>query len=339
MNELTGKGRCTWAIGRRAIDTIRLCVLFFVPWLPFFTQDGSTNAQTRQDPNERFHQATEAMKQGRLDEAATGFAAATKASPTFAEAHLNLGLVLEEQGKNEEAVASLQKALKLKPRLRGANLFLGIAQYRLNRFDAATASLKKETAYFPSSPDAWMWLGVVQLASEQPDDAVQSLDRAYKLAPDNVDILYNRGRAHLLVSKNSYGKMYKANPDSWHVHQVLAQAYAESDRHEEAIAEYQVAIRQAPSQPGLHEELGSEYLRAGNLDAAEAEFSREIALDPKNAFALFKLGATQVEKGEPEKGKQSIESAMQENPRLKNAPTTWVAPKCSWVAMKKPLIR
>src|SRR5262249_23476719 len=127
------------------------------------------------------------------------------------------------QGKNEEAIASLQNALKLKPRLRGANLFLGIAQYRLNQFAAAVASLKKETTYFPSSPEAWMWLGVVQLASELPDDAAQSLDRAYKLAPDNVDILYNRGRAHLLVSKNSYEKMYKANPDSWHVHQVLAQ--------------------------------------------------------------------------------------------------------------------
>ena len=81
-----------------------------------------------------------------------------------------------------------------------------------------------------------MWLGVVQLADEQADQAAESLDRAAKLNPDNVDILYNRGRAHLLVSKNSYEKMYKADPDTWRVHQVLAQAYAESDRHEEAIA-------------------------------------------------------------------------------------------------------
>ena len=295
------------------------CAIAFLLFVLPFMLIEPTNAQAGSDSIGRFQQATEAMKQGRLDEAAAGFAAVANASPTFAEAHLNLGLVLEEQGKNEEAAASLQKALQLKPRLRGANLFLGIAQYRLNQLDAAAASLKKETGLFPSSADAWMWLGVVQLAREQSADAAESLDRAYKLAPDNVDILYNRGRAHLLISKNSYERMYRADPNSWHVHQVLAQAYAESDRHEEAIAEYQAAIRQAPNQPGLHEELGSEYLRADKLDEAEAEFAREIALDPKNAFALFKLGATQVERGEAEKGKQSIEAALQENPQMKNA--------------------
>jgi superkiller protein 3 len=277
------------------------------------------SGQVSADSNDRFRQATEALRQGRLEDAATGFAAAVTAAPTFAEAHLNLGLVLEEQGKNEEAIASLQKALKLKPRLHGANLFLGVAEYRLNHFDLAIASLKKEIAYYPSSADAWMWLGVVQLAGGQADQATESLDRAAKLNPDNVDILYNRGRAHLLVSKNSYEKMYKADPNTWHVHQVLAQAYAESDRHEEAIAEYQAAIRKAPNQPGLHEELGSEYLRTDKLDAAEAEFAQEIKFDPHNAFALFKLGATQIERGDAEKGKGSVESALQKNPQLKNA--------------------
>jgi tetratricopeptide (TPR) repeat protein len=279
----------------------------------------SADGQALVDSNDRFRQATEALKQGRLEDAATGFAAVVNAAPTFAEAHLNLGLVLEEQGKNEEATASLQKALKLKPKLRGANLFLGVAEYRLNHLDLAIASLKKETAYYPSSADAWMWLGVVQLASGQADQACESLDRAAKLDPDNVDILYNRGRAHLLVSKNSYEKMYKADPNTWHVHQVLAQAYAESDRHEEAIAEYQAAIRKAPNQPGLHEELGSEFLRTDKLDAAEAEFAQELKFDPNNAFALFKLGATQVERGDAEKGKGSVELALQKNPRLKNA--------------------
>jgi tetratricopeptide (TPR) repeat protein len=269
--------------------------------------------------NELFRQATDAMRQGRLDDAAKGFAEVISGAPTLAEAHLNLGLVLEEQGKNEEAVASLQRALKLKPRLRGANLFLGIAEYRLNHFDSAIESIKKETAYFPANPDAWMWLGVVQLADEQADQAAESLDRAAKLNPDNVDILYNRGRAHLLVSKNSYEKMYKTDPNTWRVHQVLAQAYAESGRHEEAIGEYQAAIRQAPNQPGLHEELGSEYLKATKLEAAAAEFAQELKFDPDNAFALFKLGATQVENGEAEKGKTSIESALQKKPGLKNA--------------------
>ncbi len=269
-------------------------------------------------PTERFQEATEAMKQGRLDEAAAGFASVITAAPSFAEAHLNLGLVLEEQGKNEEAIRSLKSALQLKPRLRGANLFLAIAQYRLNHFDLAAASLKKDILYDPSSASAWMWLGVVQLADGKPEEAAQSLDKAARLDPKNVDVLYNRGRAHLLVSKNSYEQMYKADPNSWRVHQVLAQAYAESGRHSEAIAEYTVALQRASSHPGLHEELGSEYLATNKLDEAEAEFAAELKGDPENAFALFKLGATQIEKGRAEEGKTSIESALRKNPRLQN---------------------
>ena len=71
--------------------------------------------QTSEVPPE-FIQATQAMHEGRLDEAAAGFGAAVKRQPGFPEAHFNLGLVDEELGKYEEAVSSLREALKLKPR-------------------------------------------------------------------------------------------------------------------------------------------------------------------------------------------------------------------------------
>src|SRR5215470_14924978 len=80
---------------------------------------GSAVAQTPVAADQ-LRQATEALHQGRLEEAAEGFASVTKSSPQFAEGHFNLGLVREEQGRNEEAITSLQKALVLKPRLRGA---------------------------------------------------------------------------------------------------------------------------------------------------------------------------------------------------------------------------
>lgn len=268
---------------------------------------------------ERFHEATEAMRAGHLGEAGDRLAAITKDSPQFAEAHLNLGLVREEQGRNEEAIASLQRALSLKPRLRGANLFLAIAQYRLNHFDKAIGALQKETSYYPADPNAWMWLGVVHLAAENPEDAVAALDKASKLAPDNVDILYHRGRAHLLVSKNSYEKMFQADPHSWRVHEVLAQADAEADRHEDAIAEYQAAIQLAPKQPGLHDQLGTEYIKAGKPELAEAQLQQELEIDPNNVLARYKLGTLQVERGEGAKSKELIEGALRQNPAIKNS--------------------
>jgi tetratricopeptide (TPR) repeat protein len=274
------------------------------------------SAQVPSEVSEIFRQASEAMQRGDLDAAGEGFAAAAKAAPAFAEAHFNLGLVREEQGRFDEAVGGFQKALALKPRLHGANLFLGIAYFRLNELDKAFAAIQKESSSYPKDAPAWMWLGVVRLAQDKPEEAAEALDKATALAPDDMDILYHRGRAHLLVSKNSYAKMFKIGPKSWRVHQVLAQANAEADRHTDAVAEYQAAIKLAPTQPGLHEELGSEYRKLGKVQEAEESLHRELEISPHSVFAKYELGVLAVEQSDGAKGKELIEAALKEEPGL-----------------------
>jgi len=264
----------------------------------------------------KFIQGTQAMHEGKLEEAAAAFAAAAKRQPTFAEAHFNLGLADEELGKYEDAIASLREALKLKPRLHGANLFLAISEFRLGHLDEAAAAAQKETNTYPRDATAWMWLGVVRLALDRPEEAAEALDKAAKLKSDDQDILYHRGRAHLLVSQNSYDRMFKLNPKSWLVHRVLAQASAQADRHMDAVAEYEEAIKLAPTQPGLHEELGTEYRAVNKIAEAEQAFQKELEVDPHNVLAMYKLGAIEVEKGDGAKGKELIEAAQKEKPDL-----------------------
>jgi len=288
-----------------------LGLLFLLVVRPVWPQSGAAS--------EQFQQATEAMRAGNLDAAAAGFAAVVRQMPTFAEAHFNLGLVNQERGQYEEAIASFQKALALKPRLHGANLFLGITEFRLNRLERAHAAVAKETTFSPQDAAAWMWLGVVCLAQDKPEAAAEALDKAARLKPDDEDILYHRGRAHLLVSKNSYAHMFKVNPESWRVHRVLGQALAEADRHLDAITEYEAAIKLAPTQPGLHEELGSEYRNANKIPEAEQAFERELEIDPYNSLAKYKLGAIAIEQGNGAKGKELIEAALKEKPGLIHA--------------------
>lgn len=277
------------------------------------------NGQTDPAVDGRFREATEAMRAGRLEEAGEGFASVVKVAPTFAEAFFNLGLVREEQGKNEEAITDFEKALVLKPRLHGANLFLGVAHFRLNQTDKAITAFKKETSAYPKDASAWMWLGVAELVDEQAEVAADALDRAAKLDPQNVDILYHRGRAHLLVSKNSYEKMFKVDPHSWRVHQVLGQMAAEAERHEDAIAQYQAAIKLAPTQSGLHEGLAGEYHAAARIPEAEAAYRQELQIDPHNVVARYRLGVLLVGIHEATQGKALIEEALREKPGLADA--------------------
>jgi len=179
--------------------------------------------------------------------------------------------------------------------------------------------VRKETAAYPRDAAAWMWEGVIQLAMDRPEDAAASLDKAASLAPDNVDVLYHRGQAHLLVSKNSYGRMFKADPKSWRVRQVLAEANADAERHLDAIAEYQEAIKLAPTQPGLHEELGSEFRNAGKPQEAEAAFERELEIDPYNVLARYKLGVLAIERNDGARAKELIEAALRQKPGLRHS--------------------
>lgn len=273
-----------------------------------WAQSGTATAQ--------FEQAEDAMRAGNLDAAAAGFAAAIKETPNFAEAYFNFGLVNEERGHYDEAIASLQKALALKPRLHGANLFLGISEFRVNHLDKARAAVAKETANFPQDANAWMWLGVICLAQDKAEEAADALDKADKLKPNDEDILYHRGRAHLLVSKNSYARMFKVDPESWRVHRVLGEANAEADRHVEAIAEYEAAIKLAPTQPGLHEALGSEYMQADKLPEAEAALRRELEINPYDVLATYKLGVLAVDQHDGAKAKELIERAQRAKPNL-----------------------
>jgi len=275
--------------------------------------------QTSSAITAQFERATDAMRAGNLDQAGDGFAAVVKQASTFAEAFLNLGLVREEQGRHQEAIAALEKALQLKPKLRGANLFLGIAEYRTSRLDASVAALRKETTASPKDPTAWMWLGIATLEKGDGDEAVHALDEAAKLSPDNVDILYHRGRAHLFVSNESYARMFKADPKSWRVRELLAEANAGADRHMDAIAEYQAAIQLAPNEPRLHEELGSEFRAAGKMPEAEEAFRKELEIDPDNVVAKYKLGVLLTEKGDAAQGKQLLEAALKVRPGLRNA--------------------
>jgi len=268
---------------------------------------------------ERFQQAAEAMRAGNLDQAGDGFASIVKDAPRFAEAYLNLGLVREEQGRHGDAIASFQRALELKPRLRGANLFLGVAEFRSNRPDDAIVALRKETAAYPKDANAWMWLGVVELEKGSGEDAAEALDKAAKLSPENVDILYHRGRAHLFVSNDSYARMFKADPKSWRVRELMAEANASAERHIDAIAEYEAAIKLAPNEPRLHEELGTEYRVAGKMQEAEQAYLKELEIDPENISAQYKLGVIAIERGDPARGKSLIEGALRVKPDLQHS--------------------
>jgi tetratricopeptide (TPR) repeat protein len=281
-------------------------------WQPGVAQTGAAKSV--------FDQGNVAMRRGDAPEAVRDFQQFLRLQPSSAEGYFNLGLALQSAGRLNEALTALHKAAALQPGLRAAGLFTGIVDYKLNHFAAARDELIRETRLEPENAAGWMWLGIVELAQNQADAAASALDKAASLDPTNMDILYHRGRAHLLVSKESYSAMFKLDPDSWRVHEVLGQADAEAFRADDAIGEFQFAVRAAPREPGLHEELGDAYWTAGKLQDADDAYAEEAKIDPTNAVALYKLGSLRVtRRGDAASGVQSLERSLVLDPSISDA--------------------
>jgi tetratricopeptide (TPR) repeat protein len=271
------------------------------------------------DFEKSFNEGIRAMRGGDWNAAVTSFTVASRILPTSAEAQFNLGLAQLQQGHPQEAIPALNRAIELSPKLRGVHLFLGVARYRLNDYAAAITALRKETQIDAENAKALMWLGVAQLAAGDNVAAAASLDKAAQLNPADVDILYHRGRAHMLVSKDSYEEMYKADPNSWRVHQALAQSFVEADRLEDAVHECQSALNLRPQEPGLHEELADIYWNQNQLEKAEAAFQEELKVDPESISSMYKLSVVSLERSKPDVTVSLLSQVLQRSPGYRDA--------------------
>jgi tetratricopeptide (TPR) repeat protein len=266
-----------------------------------------------------FEQGNDAIRRGNAADAVRDFQEFLGLEPGSAEGYFNLGLALQSAGQLDESLAALRKAASLEPGLHGVHLFTGIVNYKLNHLSAAHDDLVSETRLEPKNGAGWMWLGVVELAQDHADAAAAALDKAAVLDPTNLDILYHRARAHLLISKATYAAMFKLSPDSWRVHEVLGQADVEAFRTDEAISEFRIALGTAPHEPGLNEELGDACWTAGKLQEADEAYSEEIKIDSVNAVALYKLGSLRVIGDNAAGGVPLLERALALDPAISDA--------------------
>jgi tetratricopeptide (TPR) repeat protein len=253
----------------------------------------------------------EAMHENKPAEAERFFDQASRLAPQFPSAFLDLGLAQLREGKLDSAEGSIRTACQLDPKLPGAHMFLGVVNYQMHRLDKAREALQDEIALNDKNPEAEMWLGVVELADGHPEKAIAPLDRAAELAPNDLNVLDYRARAHTLVARDSYAAMYKLAPDSWQVHRALGESYAETGKTAEAISEYKTALAMQPQNSDLYEALGNAYQKVSKFPEANQAYEQELRLSPDNMVALYNLGKIAIENQEdPKAGVPLLEEVV-----------------------------
>lgn len=135
----------------------------------------------------------EKQGQGKRDDAVASYRKALAIQPDYAEARYNLANALKKQSKLDEAVAGYREALAIKPDYAKAYFNLGNALKKQGKLDDAIASYREALAIKPDDAEFHNSLGVVLEEQGKRDDAVACFREALSIKPDYDKANYNMG--------------------------------------------------------------------------------------------------------------------------------------------------
>ena len=116
--------------------------------------------------------------------------------PDDADAHYNIGTVLQKQNKLEEAIEAYSKALAIKPDDADTHYNIGIVFHGLNKLEEAIEAYNKALAIKPDYAAAYYNMGIVFQKQIKLEEAIEAYNKAIAIKPDHADAYYNMGTAH-----------------------------------------------------------------------------------------------------------------------------------------------
>ena len=173
------------------------------------------------------------------------------------------GIALVQKGNCDEAVPLLQRTL---PRV-----------------------TDKQVRYH-----AEMGLARCGMGMQQMDTAVQALLLLEREFPDDPEVLYIATHYFSELGTQASQQLASKNPTSFQARKLQAESLESQGKTTEAAAIYSGILEQNSKTPGIHYRLGQILLASagadGSTEAAQAEFQKEIQVDPLNAAAEFIVG-------------------------------------------------
>jgi tetratricopeptide (TPR) repeat protein len=222
--------------------------------------------------------------------ATTSYESLLQIAPRLAPAYNNLGSLYLRQREYKKAAAVLEKGLKLDPKMSSASALLGIALYELGDYAGAGQNLESALRANPKDNNAELFLANALIKLGKFDQAAGHLRQLSQRQPENQEVLYLLGKVHMKLSEQALTKLNALDPNSVWAHEISGEVMESMKNYDGALLEYKKAVEVAPLQVGTHYHLGNAYWSLNMWDAATEQFRAELANDPSNCMAQWKLG-------------------------------------------------
>jgi tetratricopeptide (TPR) repeat protein len=174
-----------------------------------------------------------------------------RVNPHDAQAHYNLGIILERAGDADGAITHYEPAIQIQPDFAMAHYNLALALQRAGKVADAVDHYEQVARIEPDNANAYIGLGFALVHMDKVEEAIPYFEQALQLEPDFAEAHYN-----LAVAMMKLGKMSEAaehfeqalliEPNNADVYVGLGMALEKAGRVPEAIQYYEQALRLRP---------------------------------------------------------------------------------------------
>jgi tetratricopeptide (TPR) repeat protein len=169
--------------------------------------------------------------------------------------------------------------------------------------------------------------GFAQYAGRDASDKLLTGGASRGLRVTSAQAAFLEGQAqydkhNLEAAAAAFAQAIKLNPHFAEAHYSLATVLTELDRWDEAVAEFQSALAEQPSDNIrllATYNLANAYLDLGNYNEAVNYFQRTIQLLPTEANPHYNLGLTYVALNQKDRAAQEFKEALRLNPKYAEA--------------------
>ena len=291
--------------------------VFFPPLLAYSQSEPGEN-----DPRvmQLYAQAKSAEQSGDIAGAISRYKSILAVAPHLGPAYNNLGALYLRQHEYRNAIAILKRGLEVDRSMHSANILLGIAYYEAGEYTEARQPLESAVRANPKDNNAEFYLAKTLIKLQDFGLAATHLQELTKREPGNQEIWYMLGNVYIQLSEEALARVDAINPDSVLSHEIRGDIMASMKNFDGALVEYKKAVDIAPNQAGTHYKLGDAYWQLEDWADATEQFQAELANDPGNCTAQWKLGDILLEQHtRPEEALDDINKALQTCPYLTEA--------------------